>query len=52
MRGNLRSLMIMGDELLAAASQREARQIDETLYFETYAATTVNKTKDGNGRRR
>ena len=51
-QGNLRSLMIMGDELLAAASHREARQIDETLYFETYAATTVNKTKDAAGRRR
>ena len=51
-QGNLRSLMIMADELLAAASQREARQIDETLYFETYAATTVSKTKDATGRRR
>lgn len=51
-QGNLRSLMIMADELLAAASQREARQIDETLYFETYAATTVSKTKDATSRRR
>jgi type II secretory pathway predicted ATPase ExeA len=51
-QGNLRSLMIMADELLAAASQREARQIDETLYFETYAATTVTRTKDASGRRR
>jgi general secretion pathway protein A len=51
-QGNLRSLMIMADELLAAASQREARQIDETLYFETYAAATVSKTKDAASRRR
>jgi general secretion pathway protein A len=51
-QGNPRSLMIMADELLAAASQREARQIDETLYFETYAATTVSKTKEAASRRR
>jgi hypothetical protein len=33
-QGNLRSLMIMADEPLAAAAQREARQIDEKLFFE------------------
>ncbi|MGH8326005.1 MAG: hypothetical protein ACRET2_04500 [Steroidobacteraceae bacterium] len=37
----------MGGELLAAAAQREARQIDEQLFFETFtpqaplAATAV-----------
>lgn len=38
--GNLRSLMIMADELLAAAAQREARQIDEKLYFEVFSIHT------------
>jgi general secretion pathway protein A len=35
-QGNLRALMNMGGELLAAAAQREARQIDEQLFFETF----------------
>jgi general secretion pathway protein A len=35
--GNLRLLMNMGDELLAAASQREVDRLDEKLYFEVFA---------------
>ena len=42
-QGNLRTLMIMADELLAAAAQREARQIDQALFFETCAAPSVAK---------
>jgi type II secretory pathway predicted ATPase ExeA len=34
--GNLRALMIMADELLVAATEREARQIDEALFFDLY----------------
>jgi hypothetical protein len=34
-QGNLRALMIMAGELLEVAAQRDARQIDETLFFET-----------------
>jgi len=49
-QGNLRTLMIMADELLAAAAEREARQIDEKLFFDLYAAQT--ETKAAAGRRR
>src|SRR6266480_2608685 len=34
-QGNLRALMNMAGELLTVAAQREARQIDEQLFFET-----------------
>jgi type II secretory pathway predicted ATPase ExeA len=51
-QGNPRALMIMAGELLAAAAQREARQIDETLFFETYAVTAPNETKTAIRRRR
>lgn len=44
-QGNLRTLMIMAADLLDAAAQREARQIDETLFFETFAIPTPNTTK-------
>ena len=42
-QGNLRALMNMAAELLSAAAQREARQIDEQLFFETFTgpATTT-----------
>ena len=36
--GNHRALMIMADELLAVAAQREARHLDEKLFLETFAA--------------
>ena len=42
-QGNLRALMIMAGELLVAAAQREARQIDETLFFETCGAPAVSE---------
>jgi general secretion pathway protein A len=48
-QGNLRALMIMADELLAAAAEREARQIDEALFFDLYA---VPSEKAAAGRRR
>lgn len=35
--GNHRSLMAMANELLLAAAERDARQIDEKLFFETFA---------------
>jgi general secretion pathway protein A len=35
-QGNLRALMIMADELLVAAAERDARQIDEALFFDLY----------------
>jgi general secretion pathway protein A len=50
-QGNLRALMIMADELLAAAIQQERDQIDEKLFFELYAAPTRAETKTA-GRRR
>lgn len=49
-QGNLRALMIMADELLAAAVQREARQIDQTLFFETCAAPGTPKPAAGRRR--
>jgi type II secretory pathway predicted ATPase ExeA len=51
-QGNPRALMIMAGELLAAAAQREARQIDEALFFETCALTAPNETKAAIRRRR
>jgi hypothetical protein len=44
--------MIMADELLVAAAQREARQIDETLFFEVCAAATAGEAKAAIRRRR
>jgi type II secretory pathway predicted ATPase ExeA len=51
-QGNLRALMIMAGELLAAAAQREARQIDETLFFEACGVPAANETKAAIRRRR
>jgi len=42
-QGNARALMNMGGELLALAAQREARHIDEQLFFETFAAPPTAK---------
>lgn len=50
-QGNLRALMIMADELLAAAALRDARQIDEALFFDTMAAVTTSQAKAAGGRR-
>jgi len=51
-QGNLRALMIMANELLEAAGQREARQIDETLFFEICATPAANEAKAASRRRR
>jgi len=40
-QGNLRALMNMAGELLTVAAQREARQIDEQLFFETFTASAA-----------
>jgi type II secretory pathway predicted ATPase ExeA len=44
-QGNLRALMNMAGELLVLAAQREARQIDEQLFFETFAAPAPAQLK-------
>jgi type II secretory pathway predicted ATPase ExeA len=36
--GNLRAMMLMCNELLAAAAERDLRQLDETLFFEVFSA--------------
>ena len=51
-QGNPRALMIMAGELLAAAVQREAHQIDEALFFETCAVATASDTRPATRRRR
>ncbi len=47
--GNLRALMIMADELLSLAAERDARQIDEALFFDLYTPPAEAKAR---GRRR
>lgn len=49
-QGNPRALMNIANELLSAAAQREARQIDEKLFLET-CAPPVAETKPARGRR-
>jgi len=51
-QGNPRALMIMAGELLEAAARREARQIDETLFFEICAAPASGETRAAIRRRR
>jgi type II secretory pathway predicted ATPase ExeA len=51
-QGNPRALMIMADNLLQAAVQREARQIDETLFFEIRAVPAASEPKAAARRRR
>ena len=51
-QGNPRALMIMAAELLEAAAQREARQIDETLFFEVCAVPAASEAKAAIRRRR
>jgi general secretion pathway protein A len=52
--GNLRALMIMGNELLAAGAQCEARQLDEKLYFDTFSApiATLPQKSESSAKRR
>jgi type II secretory pathway predicted ATPase ExeA len=38
--GNPRAMMMLGNDLLHAAIERELRQIDEKLFFEVFAPTT------------
>ena len=49
--GNYRALMNMAGEILAMAAQREARTIDEQLFFETFTPAPAEKPKR-TGRRR
>ena len=51
-QGNPRTLMIMAGELLEAAARREARQIDETLFFEVCALPAASEAKAAIRRRR
>ena len=51
-QGNPRALMNMAGELLAAAAERDARQIDEKLFFETCAVSPAAETRAAAGRRR
>ena len=51
-QGNPRALMIMAAELLEAAAQRDARQIDEALFFEICAVPAASETKAATRRRR
>lgn len=43
--GNYRTLCTMGAELLAAAAQREAPEIDEKLFFELFAPTPTPRRR-------
>lgn len=51
-QGNPRALMNIADELLAAAAEREARQIDEKLFLEICATPPAANPKSAAGRRR
>ena len=50
--GNHRSMMMMGDDLLAAAAERDARQIDEKLFFEIFALPPGAQAAAPKGKRR
>jgi general secretion pathway protein A len=50
--GNPRVLMNLAGELLAAAVEREARQIDEKLFFEVCAIPPTAHSRPASGRRR
>jgi general secretion pathway protein A len=49
-QGNLRALMNMGNELLSIAAEREANQIDEKLFLETYAQPAPQRAAAGRRR--
>ena len=51
-QGNLRALMNIAGELLAAAAEGDARQIDEKLFFQTCAVSPAAETRAAAGRRR
>jgi type II secretory pathway predicted ATPase ExeA len=48
--GNYRTLAQMGAELLAAAAEKDARQIDEKLFFEVFALPQEESPKGGKRR--
>jgi type II secretory pathway predicted ATPase ExeA len=50
--GNHRILMTMAADLLAAAAQRELRQLDEKLYFDVFAPPVDRKPDDAKKSRR
>ena len=50
--GNPRALMIMADELLGLAAERNARQIDEALFFDLYTPQAEAKGRADARRRR
>jgi len=50
--GNHRAMMMMGHDLLAAAAERDARQIDEKLFFEIFALQTGPQPVAPKGKRR
>jgi general secretion pathway protein A len=51
-QGNLRALMNIAGELLAAAAEGDARQIDEKLFFQTCAVSPAAETRPAAARRR
>jgi general secretion pathway protein A len=54
--GNYRALMTMASDLLVTGAQREVKQLDEKLFFDTYTPTTaeppVKPTTANQGKRR
>lgn len=54
--GNYRALMTMASDLLITGAQREVKQLDEKLFFDTYTPTTaeppVKPTTANQGKRR
>ncbi len=50
--GNYRALMTMAGDLLAAGAQREAKQLDEKLFFETYTPATEPTAKPATATRK
>lgn len=43
--GNYRTLMTMANDLLVTGAQREVKQLDEKLFFDTYTPTTPEPVK-------
>jgi type II secretory pathway predicted ATPase ExeA len=54
--GNYRTLMTMANDLLVTGAQREVKQLDEKLFFDTYTPTTaeppIKPTTANQGKRR
>jgi len=50
--GNHRTMMMMANDLLVAAAERDARQIDEKLYFELFALPPGPQASAAKGKRR